>query len=182
MPTRALTACLLFWALLFAAPIEAAIELRSSDLKLVENVYELDADFDIQFNKTLEDALSRGIALNFVVEFEVTRPRAILWDEAIAAVELPLRLRYHALTRQYQLTGGFRTRNFATLEEARHELGRITAWPVLDGPLLKKRYAYSVGVRMRLDLFQLPKSLQATALFSRDWSLDSGWHVWEVAP
>lgn len=181
-PIRTLAALTLLLALLALGNAHAAIEFRGSELRLVDSVYELDAEFDVSFNKTLEDALNRGIPLNFVVEFEVNRPRSLLWDEAIADVTLPLRLRYHVLTRQYQLTGGFRTRNFATLDEARRELGRVTAWPVLDGPLLKKRYRYEAGVRLRLDLFQLPKSLQATALFSREWALDSGWQAWEVEP
>lgn len=180
-PFRTIFAVALLSLCLFR-PASAAVEVRASGLTLVDQVYELDADFDITFNKTLEDALNRGIPLNFLVEFEVSRPRSFMWDEAIAEVTMPLRLRYHALTRQYQLTGGFRTRNFTTLDEARRELGRVTAWPVLDGPLLKKRYVYEAGVRMRLDLQQLPKSLQATALFSKDWSLDSGWRVWEIAP
>lgn len=170
----------LLLALLATGGAHASIELRSSELRLVDSVYELDAEFDVAFNRTLEDALNRGIPLTFALEFEVHRPRSLIWDEAIAEVALPLRLRYHALTRQYQLTGGFRTRNFATLDEARRELGRVSAWPVLDAPLLKTRYNYRAALRLRLDLFQLPKSLQATALFSRDWALDSGWRTWNI--
>lgn len=175
-------ALFVFLSLWLILPAHANIELRASELKLVENVYELDAEFDVTLNRTLEDALNRGVALTFVVEFEVSRPRSFMWDEAIAEVSLPLKLRYHALTRQYQLTTALRTRNFATLEEARRELGRVAAWPVLDAPLLKKRYAYEAALRMRLDLSQLPKSLQANALFSRDWSLDSEWQSWELRP
>lgn len=170
----------LLLALLTTGGAQASIELRSSELRLVDSVYELDAEFDVVFNKTLEDALNRGIPLTFALEFEVNRPRTLIWDEAIAEVALPLRLRYHALTRQYQLTGGFRTRSFTTLDEARRELGRVSAWPVLDAPLLKKRYNYRAALRLRLDLFKLPKSLQATALFSRDWALDSGWQNWDI--
>lgn len=174
-------AALTLWVtLLTIGGAQASIELRSSELRLVDSVYELDAEFDVVFNKTLENALNRGIPLSFALEFEVYRPRTLLWDEATAEVALPLRLRYHALTRQYQLTGGFRTRNFPTLDEARRELGRVSAWPVLDAPLLKKRYNYRAALRLRLDLFQLPKSLQATALFSRDWALDSGWQSWDI--
>lgn len=179
---RAFTALVFIAASLAVTQANATVEMRSNALTLVDEVYELDAEFDITFNKTLEDALTRGIPLHFVAEFEVNRLRSFLWDEAIATVSLLMRLRYHALTRQYQLTSGFRTRNFATLDEARRELGRISAWPVLDASLLKKRYSYEAGLRWRLDLFRLPKSLQATALFSKEWSLDSGWQVWEVAP
>lgn len=179
LPRAALFILISLW---LALPARASIELRASELKQVDNVYELDAEFDVTLNRTLEDALNRGVTLSFVVEFEVDRPRTLIWDEAVAAVSLPLKLRYNPLTRQYQLSAALRTRNFPTLDEARSELGRISAWPVLDAPLLKKRYSYEAALRMRLDLSQLPKSLQASALFSRDWSLDSGWHTWELRP
>lgn len=179
-PIRFAALTLLLMALWAIGGAHASIELRSSELRLVDSVYELDAEFDVALNKTLEDALNRGIPLNFALEFEVYRPRSLIWNEAIAEVALPLRLRYHALTRQYQLTGGFRTRNFTLLDEALRELGRVSAWPVLDAPLLKKRYNYRAALRLRLDLFQLPKSLQATALFARDWTLDSGWQTWDI--
>lgn len=37
--------------------------------------YRLDAEFDIRFSPGLEEAVNRGVALYFVVEFELTKPR-----------------------------------------------------------------------------------------------------------
>ncbi|MBU1690971.1 MAG: DUF4390 domain-containing protein [Gammaproteobacteria bacterium] len=62
--------------------------------------------------------------------------------------------------------------------------------PLADGktplpdksPLLKKRDGYLAGLRMKLDLTQLPKPLQVNALASKDWNLDSEWHRWNVNP
>ena len=49
-------------------------------------------------------------------------------------------------------------------------------------PLVKKRGVYQAGLRMKLDLAQLPKPLQVNALASRDWNLDSEWHRWNLNP
>ncbi|MDR3323251.1 MAG: DUF4390 domain-containing protein, partial [Zoogloeaceae bacterium] len=38
--------------------------------------------------------------------------------------------------------------------------------------------AYRAGLRLALDVSQLPKPFQVASLTSRDWNLDSGWTRW----
>jgi len=45
-----------------------------------------------------------------------------------------------------------------------------------------KAEPYVAGVRMRLDVSQLPKPFQLNALASRDWNFGSEWHRWSVTP
>jgi hypothetical protein len=53
---------------------------------------------------------------------------------------------------------------------------------VLEAGVLSKGNTYIAGVRMRLDVSQLPKPFQLNALASRDWNFGSEWHRWSVTP
>lgn len=158
------------------------IQVKSADLALVDEVYQVSAEFDINFSQSLEDALNKGIPLNFVVEFELTRPRFYWFDESIAGVRQNIRVSYHALTRQYWLNANTVQKSFGSLSEVKRELSRLRDWQVVDRSLLKKRLNYEAALRMKLDISQLPKPLQVNALASKEWSMDSEWHRWKLTP
>ena len=56
---------------------------RSAELRLEEDWYVLDADFELILNPTLEEAVGRGVPLYFAVEFELQRPRWYWLDETV---------------------------------------------------------------------------------------------------
>lgn len=161
------------------SPVHAeGIETKSAELELVEEALILNAELDINLNTTLEDALNKGVPLNFVAEFELKRPRWYWLDETVSAAQQHIRLSYHALTRQYQLNVNNQQRNFSGLNEARRELGRLRDWPVVKRSQIKDKQNYVAALRFRLDLTQLPKPLQVNALASKEWNLDSDWYRW----
>lgn len=164
------------------ARAEAAIQVRDAELNLVEESYHLKAEFELNFSQALEDALSKGVPLNFTVEFELSRPRWYWLDEIISSHQQQVRISYHALTKQYRLQAHEQQKTFATLSELKSELGRIQEWRVVERSQLKKRYSYEARLRMRLDLSQLPKPLQVNALTSKDWSMESEWYQWILNP
>ena len=156
---------------------------RSAELRLEEDHYVLDAEFDSSLNATLEEAIVRGIPLYFVVEFDLWRPRLLWFDELIASHTITYRLSYSALTRQYRLsTGGAFYQNLATLEEAQRLISRVRGRNVVDKAALVKGVRYEAAVRLRLDTTQLPKPFQISALTSRDWNLSSDWVRWSFTP
>src|SRR5579862_3586426 len=109
------------------------IPARSAELRLEEDHYVLDADFDLTLNSTLEEAIGRGVPLYFVVEFDLWRPRLLWFDELVASQTINYRLSYNALTRQYRLSsGGAFFQNLATLEEAQRLISRIRGRTVVD--------------------------------------------------
>lgn len=165
-----------------SARADAGIQVKSAELNLVEEVYQLKAEFEVNFSQALEDALNKGVPLNFLVEFELNRPRWYWLDETIASAQQQLRLSYHALTKQYRLQIHEQQKTFGTLAELKSELGHIQEWRVVERALLKKRYAYEARLRMRLDLTQLPKPLQVNALASKEWSMESEWYRWTLNP
>lgn len=177
----ALALCAL--TLAFGAVAHAeGIEVRNAALVAGEEGYFLEADFEIALNPTLEEALNKGVPLYFLLEFEVIRPRWYWLNEKVLNNQQQYRLAYNALTRQYRLGLGSLFQNFASLSETLDFLSRVRRRQVLESGTLTKGTTYVAGVRMRLDISQLPKPFQLNALASRDWNFGSEWHRWSVTP
>ncbi|WP_153111136.1 DUF4390 domain-containing protein [Propionivibrio limicola] len=166
------------------ARMAQASDLAARDPQLVatDDGYALNAEFSINFNARLEEAVSKGIVLYFVTDFELTRSRWYWLDEKVVQRSRTLQLSYHALTRQYRLSTGTLHQSFATLGEALRVLSRLRDWPVLDKGEVRNGQAYLAGVRMRLDLSQMPRTFQIGALANKDWRLTSEWANWTFTP
>ncbi len=169
-------------ALLLPAAQAEGIEVRHAALVAAEEGYFLEADFEIALNPTLEDALNKGVPLYFLLEFEVIRPRWYWFSDKVISTQQQYRLSYNALTRQYRLGVGSLFHNFGELSEALDFLSRVRRRQVLEPGVLSMGNIYTAGVRMRLDVSQLPKPFQLNALASRDWNFGSEWHRWSVTP
>jgi len=151
------------------------IEVRAAKLVPMEDGLALEADFEFDLNPRLREAVASGVALYFVVEFELTRERWWWFDERTAAKRLQARLSYHPLSRQYRFSTGMLQQQFQSLEEALHVLQRVRNWLVVERGSALAETDYEAAVRMRLDLSMLPKPFQVSALTSRDLNLESGW-------
>ena len=177
-------ACLLSLVLLFAWPNAQAADIsaRNPSLTAGEDGYLLTADFNLALNSRLEEAVTKGVALYFVVDFELTRSRWYWLDEQVVNRSQSFQLSYHALTRQYRLSSGALHQSFPTLDDALRILLRLRNWLVLEKSVLKADTTYFAAVRMRLDLTQMPKTFQVNALANRDWNLSSEWARWTFVP
>lgn len=171
--------CLSLLAGLLNPARAGSIDIRNPQLLPAdEGGYALSADFRIDFSPRLEEAVAKGVTLYFVLEFELERPRWYWMDEKLANRSQTWRLSYHALTRQYRLSTGTLHQSFATLEEALQMLSRVRRWQVIDQSL-RPGDNYQAALRLRLDISQLPKPFQVSALASRDWNLNSDWLMWK---
>ena len=178
MGLRLLALLLLLLAFGWTAAARAGnIEISHISLEGSDEGYALDADFQIELNPRLEDAIDKGVPLYFEVEFELTRKRWYWFDDSISR-QLMLRLSYHALTRQYRVSSGALYQSFSTLTEALRVLSRVRSWQVLDPGQISFGADYQAALRMRLDVTQLPKPFQVNALTSREWNLASEWRRW----
>lgn len=184
MALRRLARLALVLLTLLLAPLAAAegIAVRSASLVPVGASWVLDADLDVSLNPTLEEALTKGVTLYFVAEFELVRPRSYWFGETEANFQQSYKLRYNPLTRQYQLTAGMVPEYYNSLEDARRALGQLQGWRVADRANLKHGNTYRAGVSLRLDTSRLPKPLLISTVGSKDWNLDSGWYYWNVQP
>ena len=158
------------------------IEVRDAQLVKVDEGLVLDANFSFDLNPRLEEAVSNGVPLYFVVDFELTRPRWWWLDEETVSRRLQMRLTYHALSRQYRLSTGLLQQSFGTLQEALQVLQHVRNWLVADHGVKLSDTDYVAAVRMRLDTTLLPKPFQINALTSREWRLESPWLRFKYHP
>jgi len=174
----------LLWLLVVAIPSARAdtIPVKSAELRIEEGDVLLNAEFELSFNSTLEEALQKGIPLYVTLEFELSRSRWYWLDEKVAQTALTYRISYNALTRQYRVASGLLTQAFGSLEEVERYVGRVTSRPVARAEGLSKGQRYDAAVRLRLDVNQLPKPFQVNALASREWTLASDWYRWSFLP
>lgn len=159
-----------------------AIDVSHAVLEPAEEGYAVNADFQVELTPRIEEALQNGVALYFVVEFELVRPRWYWFDERAVASRLQYRLTYHPLSRQYRLWTGNLHQPFISLAEVLRVLGRVHSWVVLERDQVSPDKTYEAAVRMRLDTTQLPKPFQVSAITSREWTLTSEWKRFVFVP
>ncbi len=176
MPRRLLlVSAVIAAAFVFGSARADVIEARNVSVAQGDDALMVRADFGFELTQRLEEALNHGVALYFVVEFELVRPRWYWFDEKAASEKLTLRLVYHPLSRRYRVSRGALYQNFPTLGEALRTLGTVRDWAVVERERLKPEEGYVATLRMRLDTAQLPKPFQVSALTSREWTLASDW-------
>lgn len=165
-----------------AIALAAEIEVVNPQLQPADDGYVLAADFKFELNPRLEEAVTKGVVLHFVADFELSKPRWYWLDEKLATHSQTYRLSYHALTRQYRLSTGGLHQSFATLSEAVQVLSHLRNWVVVERGEkgIRSGEPYDAMLRLRLDVTQLPRPFQITALGNKDWSLASDWKAWQV--
>jgi hypothetical protein len=174
---RGLLSALMFVA---AGSVHAdPIEVLGVGIDPAEEGYVLNADFWFELTTRLEEALSNGVSLHFLVEFELTRPRWYWFDQKTVSEKLKVKLSYLPLSQQYTVTSGPVQQSFPSLGEALRVLGRIRGWPVMERDRVSPGQTYVGYIRMRLDTAQLPKAVLVSTMTSREWTLVSDWRRFE---
>ena len=153
----------------------AALEPARDSQNMGGDALLLNATFEFELPQALEEAVQKGIALYFNIEFELFRKRWYWFDRRVASSTLTYRLSYSPLTRQYRLARGGLSQSFESLDEALALLKSVRNWKVAEKSVLSPRDEYTAQVRMRLDVTQLPKPFQVNAITSREWTLTSDW-------
>jgi hypothetical protein len=163
---------------LASLPARAAvgIEITRVNIESTDEGYRLAATYDVELNRGLEDAITRGVPLYFTTEIEFTRPRWYWFDEKAIGASQTVRISYDVLTRQYHASfSGRLQQSFATLDDALSLLRHPGRWVVAEKGELKPGATYNVAIRMGLDVARLPKPFQIHALNNSDWRFSSDW-------
>ncbi len=160
-----------------------SIFVQSVELVPHDGEYYLNASLSIGLTPTAREALDRGVALHFIVEFALIYPRwytLYFWNKRLVELQQTYRLSFNALTRQYTLSYGVLQQTFYTLENALSVLGSLSDQPVFEESLIDEDRVYEAQLRMRLDTARLPKPFQIDALGSDDWDVSSSWFRWTI--
>jgi hypothetical protein len=176
------------WLTALSFSVQAAAEViavKSAVVRLQDDAYVMDAEFDFSLTAPLEEALVRGTPLYFVLETEVTRSRSYWFDERVNSPQFVRRLFFTALTNSYRVDTGRAVgtpSSYPTLDEALRQIRLVRGRTLLERRDLRSGERYEVSLRLKLDTTQLPKPLQVNTLVSREWTLASDWYRVVLTP
>jgi hypothetical protein len=170
--------------LVLAAAAAADFKVNDVQPRLTEQSLVLNGNIDFSLSAPVEEALSKGIPLDVVIEVRLYRYRRFLWDKQVGAWTLRRRIQYHALSGQYLVSmgesGAENRESLLTQQEALKSLGALSDLKLgLAGAMPAGEY--SVAVRASLDIEALPTPLRPVAYTSFAWHLNSGWTSWKMA-
>lgn len=160
---------------------DSRLTIKTAELVASDQQYLLNADFELNLSEQVEDALNKGVQLNFLVEFQLTSPRKYWFDDEIITVTNNITFSYHALSRQYLINRNKHQQSFSSLAEAKAELTRLREWKMFDKNLLQDNETYIAALRIRFDQSSLPKPIQVEALGAEEWNMISQRYRWEPA-
>ena len=181
-------------SLLLAGALAASLSSASAqfDVKegaptLVDRVIHVNTQFDLTLNPKIEEALSKGIPIDIVIDIKLLRKRWWWRDVLITDWTLTRRLQFHALSRQYLVTSPQEeraTESFSSLAQALDWLGDVRDLRI---PLTAKKELlpdarHLVSLRARLDIEALPVIMRPLAYATPSWRLNTGWREWPVTP
>jgi hypothetical protein len=204
---RTLLFGVLLTGMLTATAQAEGITLNRAEIRPGKDGYQFSANYYINLNFVVKQALSRGIPIYFVGEFSLTHARWnwldsaqktlvrhlphfivgntpltrwSLLDKEVFKGEQTIKISYSVLTGRYRISRGALFQNFASLEDALNIVARQSS-AVIPAKLLDKDGNYIAAARLSLDIAELPKPLQVNALTDSDWTLDSGWYRWTTS-
>lgn len=166
-----------------AGGVRADFAIQSVQADVAGNELQLDAMLDLDLSPPAEEALQRGIPLDIVFEIALEKHRRFWWDEDWGAWTLQRRIRFHALSDRYIVTGPTPDahESFATLPEALRYMGHLGELRVSLEREVDEDGDYRVHLRARLDIESLPSLLRPVAYASPGWRLNSGWSTWRLS-
>lgn len=170
--------------LLAALSVRADFKVTEVSPRIVDQSLSLSGQLDLGLTAKVQEALSKGIPIEVIVHIELFRARFLLWDPRLRDWVLRRRISYHALSRQYLVSGHRRDpdaiESFTSLEAALANMGSLDDLKFPLDRQAQDQAQYYLRVRATLDVDSLPAPLRPVAYTSLSWRLSSGWTVWNV--
>jgi hypothetical protein len=169
---------------LVPASAEEGLSVEQVETRLVDNVFIMSATLDYRFSAAALEALENGVPLTILVQIQVRRAGAWLWEDNLADLQLRYAIRYKPLSERYEVyrLPGSEGRSFVTREAAIRALGEIKDLSLIAVESLDPEAEYEVQIRASLDIEELPLPLRPMAYLRPSWSLSSGWTKWPLSP
>ncbi|MHB8405123.1 MAG: DUF4390 domain-containing protein [Gammaproteobacteria bacterium] len=157
--------------------------IRTAYTELLNGVYYLSADVDLDMSQDALNALENGVPLTVEWQIEVIKHRSFIWNKTVATLTERFQISYHPLTRRFiikNLNSG-EQQSFVSYQDAVTSLGQVNDLPVIDASLLEPRTRYTIRMRAVLDITDFPGPLKLIASWFKGWDLSSDWYAWVLA-
>ena len=163
---------------------KGALSVGRVETRLVDGVYFMNAAMDYSFSPETLEALENGVPLTILVQIQVRRVGAWLWEDSLLDLQLRYAIRYKPLSERYEVyrLPGSEGRSFVSREAAIRALGEISDLSLIDIESLSPDADYEVQIRASLDIEELPLPLRPTAYLKPSWKLSTGWTKWPLKP
>lgn len=158
------------------SPLRAArpepIELQHIEARRVDGGVTLSFETRFELPPGVEGALQHGVALYFVAEAELQRPRWYWFDKVLVETRRIWRMSYQPLTQNYRVSLGGLSQTHATLAEALRAVQRSRNWQIAEAlPSGVDEAPLVLNFSYRLDVSQLPRPMQLTISSRPEWHL-----------
>ena len=169
--------------LLCIAPLQlAAAATPVLKLERVDEGLWLSTQLEFDLPKTVEDALNKGIPVDFVARTEVVRNRWYWTNQSVRMAQRRLRLTYQPLTGRWRLNitngeagdlaqGLSLNQSFDSMQDALSSIKRFYRWRIGDASDVTAGTKHWVRFKFELDVAQFLMPLQIGALGQSDWQL-----------
>lgn len=163
----------LCWLLIvLIAPVRAQpLELATLDVLQAEEGVQVNFAVTFELPRQVEDALLKGVPLNFVAEAEVFRERWYWKDRRVASAVRVWRLAYQPLTRQYRVSFGGLNQNFGQLADAMAAVQRVVRWKIAETAQIEPDGSHYMRFSYKLDTSLLPRPMQIGIDGQPEWNL-----------
>jgi hypothetical protein len=186
MHLQLLATVLLTLALLPAQRADAAnFSVKSAQSHLNDRVLYVDARFDLPVNPRIEEALSKGIPIDVVIEVNMVKYRWWWRNWLITDTVVRRRIQFHALSRQY-LVSGMReddsSESFGSLSQALAHAGTLDEFKLFltAKKEIEADARYLLMLRAHLDIEALPMLMRPLAYATPSWRRNTGWTEWPI--
>ena len=166
----------------FGAPVSAT-ELTQLRVERAEDGVYLSAVVQFDLPPVVEDALTKGIPMFFVVEADLYQNRWYWTDRRVASATRTIRLSFQPLTRRWRVnivtglinnSSGLRAtlnQNYDTLPEALSAVQRLSRWKIADNAEVDPDVVHKLEFSFNKDLSQLPRPFQIGVAGQKDWTI-----------
>jgi hypothetical protein len=169
--------------LLLSTPaIAQGFKIRSVETRLVDKVYQLNAEVEYALSGSVVEALKNGVPLVIILEIKVEKERSWWLNKSVGELKQGYLLLFHALSEKYivnNLNSGAQ-HDFSNMEDALASLSQVESLPILDAKLVEPAARYKVLLHTYLDLESLPAPVRPLAYLSAPWRLESDWYQWPL--
>lgn len=147
------------------------VELKGFELRRESDGVALDFAIRFELPRSVDEALHKGLALNFVADAELLRSRWYWRDARVATATRTWRLTWQPLARTYRVNFGALSQSYGELSEALSAVQRSAHWRIADPIAADDGGRYYLIFNYRLDTALLPRPMQIGIGGAADWQL-----------